>query len=109
MDENYQRRMAANEALFREANEATEQALSGDEDERVTAFRCECAALDCELPIELTLLAYERVRAYPRRFFVFPGHECADIETTVEARSNYLVVEKRDEGGRLAEATDPRV
>ena len=39
---------------------------------------------------------------------MLPGHETSDVEKVIERRDGYLVVEKVDEAGRLAEATDPR-
>jgi hypothetical protein len=39
---------------------------------------------------------------------VIPGHENLEIETVVEDRADYIVVEKRGEAGRIAEAEDPR-
>jgi hypothetical protein len=56
----------------------------------------------------LTPRAYERIRSKPRRFVVVAGHEVEAVETVVETGDGYAVVEKRDEAGRLAEASDPR-
>ena len=108
MDEPLQRRVAANESVFREVNDAIERGLWPGEDESLVAFRCECASLDCNQLVELTPKAYERVREHPRRFLVLRGHELAEVETVVEAHEDYVVVQKRDEAGKLAEATDPR-
>ena len=99
---------AGNEALFREVNEAIERGQwPGEEDSR-TAFRCECAQLDCSELISLAPREYERIRATSRRFVVALGHEVEEVETVVETGDGYVVVEKRDEAGRLAEAGDPR-
>jgi hypothetical protein len=107
MDEELQRRIAKNEGLFREVNEAIERGQwPGEEDSR-TAFRCECARLDCNRMISLTPREYERIRSTPRRFVVVSGHEVETVETVVETGDGYAVVEKRDEAGRLAEASDP--
>jgi hypothetical protein len=38
---------------------------------------------------------------------VLPGHEEPAIESTVEVHPGYLVVEKRGEAGRIAEAEAP--
>jgi hypothetical protein len=90
MDERLlQRKIAANEAVLREANEAIERGLWPGDEDRVVRFRCECAELECNQAVELTTRGYERVRANPRRFFALPGHELG-------------------EGGELAEAMDPR-
>src|SRR3982074_2664737 len=108
MDEELQRRIAKNEGLFREVNEAIERGQwPGEEDER-KAFRCECARLDCSELISLTPREYERIRSTARRFVIVTGHEVDGVETVVETGDGYAVVEKRDEEGRLAEASDPR-
>jgi hypothetical protein len=58
--------------------------------------------------IELSVREYEDVRAHPRRFVVLPGHELGELETVVESRSGYVIVEKRDLAGEVAEQHDPR-
>jgi hypothetical protein len=108
MDEGLQRRVAGNEVLFREVNEAIERGQWPGEEDSPAAFRCECARLDCNELVSLRPREYEHVRATPRRFVVMPGHEVRELETVVETRSDYVVVEKRDEAGRLADASDPR-
>ncbi|HEY4451512.1 MAG TPA: hypothetical protein VGN13_07955 [Solirubrobacteraceae bacterium] len=108
MDDTWQTRIAENEAAFRLVNEAIERGhWPGTEDEP-TAYRCECARLGCNRMVALTPHEYEAIRANPRRFFVLPGHELAEVEDTVAVREGYLVVEKRDQAGEVAEATDPR-
>lgn len=108
MKDELERRIAANEARFREVNEAISRGQWPGEGNAAIGFRCECSALGCNGLIELTLPEYERVRAHPRRFIVLPGHLREEAETAVEARPGYTVVEKIDEAGKLAEATDPR-
>ena len=71
-------------------------------------MRCECARLGCNRLIELSVHEYEEIRANPRRFVLIPGHEFPDIETVVESRGGYIIVEKRDLAGEVAEAHDPR-
>ncbi len=108
MDDALEQRLAANESIFREVNEAINKGgWPGDEGSAV-GFRCECARLGCNALVSLTPQDYERVRAYPRRFLMLPGHELEDIEIVVEAMPGYVVVEKRDEAGRVARAADPR-
>jgi|SRR5579875_3445621 len=109
MDESrLQERMARNESLFREANEAIARGLWPGEEGRRVPFRCECARLDCRVAVELTVRDYEAVRAHPRRFIVAPGHVFPEIEAVVEPAAEHLVVEKQGEAGAVAEATDPR-
>ncbi len=108
MTERVQLRVAANESVFREVNEAIERGVWPGEEDSLVAFRCECASLECDQLLELTPNEYERVRADPRRFLLVGGHELPDVETVVETYERYVVVEKRAAAGEQAEASDPR-
>jgi hypothetical protein len=101
-------RLGLNEALFRSINERIEAGTWPASRDEVTAFRCECAALGCNLLLEMTLAEYEAVRRHPRHFLVVPGHELPGVEVVVTRTDNYLVVEKFGEAGEVAEDTDPR-
>jgi hypothetical protein len=103
-----QRRAAANEATIRDVNEGIERGQWPGEEDAPVGFRCECARLGCNRLIELTVHEYEEIRSYPRRFVVIPGHELPDVETVIEAGPRYVIVEKRDQAGEVAEAHDPR-
>ena len=110
MDVDQQRRLAENEALFREVNEHVEGTA---EEFRVhadmpQAFICECIDAGCVERVTLTLNEYEDVRANPRRFFVVPGHEELAVERVVAERPGYSVVEKVGPGASVAEERDPR-
>jgi hypothetical protein len=108
MDDVAKKRIGANESVFRETNEGIERGLwPGEADQRVP-FRCECARLDCGEAVRLTPVAYERVRANPRRFVVVDGHEIPEAEFVVERHLDYLVVEKAGEAASVAEERDPR-
>ena len=108
MEGKKQRRAAANQATIRDVNEGIERGQWPGEEDAPVGFRCECARLDCNLLIEVTPRRYEQVRAHPRRFIVAPGHEQPEVETIVETAPGYLVVEKDEGAGAVAEATDPR-
>jgi hypothetical protein len=100
-------RIAQNEGLFREVNEAIERGLwPGEED--TAPFRCECAALECNAVVTLDVHEYERIRQHPRRFFVLEGHEVPDAEEVVQRGTGWVVVEKRGQAGVVAESIDPR-
>ncbi len=106
MDRDLERRLAGNEDTFRDVNDGIARGQwPGEPDEPIT-FRCECARLGCNTLIALTLREYEAVREHGRRFVLVPGHELPEVETVVERGEGYLVVEKRDEAGRLAERLD---
>jgi hypothetical protein len=98
-----ERRMTANEVLARRINEAVEyeRPRNGDSGER---FVCECVRQGCTEALDLDLDEYFHVRSHPRRFIVLEGHEDPAIESIVEIHPGYVVVEKRGEAGRLAEA-----
>lgn len=99
---------AANEATIRDVNEGIERGQWPGEEDVPVGFRCECARLGCNQLMELSVHEYEEIRAHPRRFVVVPGHENPDVETVIEARAGYVIVEKRDQAGEVAEARDPR-
>lgn len=103
-----QRRLASNETVFREVNEGIERGQWPGEPSKPVRFRCECARLGCNLLIELTLAAYEAIRANPRRFMTIDGHQVAELERVVERHEGYIVVEKLDEAGEFAAKEDPR-
>lgn len=108
MDDHAQRRVARNEVLFRETNEAIERGQWPGEPDKIVRFRCECSRLECGEAVEVTLAEYEHVRNFPRRFVVLRGHDLAEIETVVSGNDRFVVVEKQDAAGELAAATDPR-
>ncbi len=108
MEGKKQRRAAANEATIRDVNEGIERGQWPGEEDTPVGFRCECARLGCNQLIELTVREYEEIRANPRRFVVLPGHEFPDVETLVESRDGYVIVEKLDQAAEVAERHDPR-
>lgn len=108
MSEDTQQRLAGNEKVFRDVNEGIVRGQWPGEPGAPITFRCECARLGCNVLVGLTLAEYEHVRADGRRFLVVDGHEMPEVERVVERHDHYLVVEKLDEAGRLAEESDPR-
>jgi hypothetical protein len=108
VERNKQRRAAANEATIRDVNEGIERGQWPGEEDTPVGFRCECARLGCNQLVELTVREYEEIRANPRRFVVVPGHEFDEVETVVESRGGYVIVEKQDQAAEVAEQHDPR-
>jgi hypothetical protein len=101
-------RLGLNQALFRSINERIEAGTWPAEQSEKAAFRCECAAVGCNLMLEMTLAEYEAVRLNPRRFIVAPGHELPEVEVVVRRAETYFVVEKVGDAGEVADDTDPR-
>ena len=103
------KRLAQNEALFREVNERIdEQAATHLGDGHLYDYFCECANSDCTLRVSLTVREYEEIRRDPRRFLVAPGHEMPEIEAVVARNERYWVIEKHGEAGAYVEHLDPR-
>jgi hypothetical protein len=106
-----EKRLARNEALYREVNERVSEVAEQFDAETDTpiGFICECGAAGCTEQIPMTLSEHETIRADPTRFAVVPGHELPEIETVVERHPGYLVVEKRQaDAQEVALETDPR-
>ncbi|MBA2383435.1 MAG: hypothetical protein H0V68_02045 [Actinobacteria bacterium] len=104
MDER-DKRLAQNEALFREVNERVqEHAAEGG----VHHYLCECANPDCTFRITLPVDEYEAVRADPRQFMVLPLHYTPEIEELVVEGAAYWIVRKTGEEGEYVEQLDPR-
>lgn len=108
MNDDSERRLARNEVLFRQTNEAIERGQWPNDPGKLVRFRCECSRLDCGEAVELTLAEYEQVRSFPTRFLVALGHETPEVETVVSRQPDYLIVEKQHEAGETAAAFDPR-
>ncbi len=78
-------------------------------DAGATEFICECNDSKCSERVEITLEEYERVRADGTRFLLAPGHGDGSIEKVVDARANFVVVEKVQSAARaLVRRLDPR-
>jgi len=95
--------MAQNEALARRINDRIEYQRPRN-GESSDSFICECVRADCGGVLDLSIGEYSHVRGHPRWFVVLPGHVEARVESTVEVHPGYVVVEKRGEAGRTAEA-----
>jgi hypothetical protein len=103
-----EKRMAQNEALFREVNErikATADELRTDID---FEYFCECANADCTFQISLTSAEYERIRSDPTQFVVLPLHFTPEVEKLVGENKDYWIVRKTGDAGEYVEKLDPR-
>ena len=107
MDKDTESRLARNESLFREANEAIGRGLWPEQEDTAIRFRCECAS-QCGQPVELSHREYERIRQNGRWFIVLEGHEVPGVEEVVEHHGDWVVVQKTGTGGDVAAELDPR-
>jgi hypothetical protein len=103
-------RIGLNEAVFREVNErisdlADDYGLASEPLDLV----CECGDPACVERITMTQTEYERMRADPTHFAVFPGHEKSDVDEVIDRRETYDLVRKREGApADVAKQTDPR-
>ncbi len=109
MDEERERRVGLNEAIFRQVNEQIRHL--GDElgiDNGMITVICECGDAMCTERLELPLADYERIRDDSLLYAVASGHVVPDVEEVVERRNGWEVVRKLGEASKIAEETDPR-
>jgi hypothetical protein len=109
MDER-ERRLAQNEALFREVNERVNDIADAERQPQhdLTGYVCECANPDCTFVLQLSGDEYETVRADAAQFVVLPDHYTPEIESLVSRHERYWIVKKSGEAGDYAERLDPR-
>lgn len=105
------RRIAENEARFRNANEKIEAAFERLEpNSHSIPFVCECGRPDCFQIIRLTFEEYELVRQHPRHFACAPGHQITGegLGRLVQENRTFVISEKTGLAGAVAEELDPR-
>jgi hypothetical protein len=109
LNDEQERRVGLNEALFREVNEQI-HSLVDDESvggNSITVI-CECGDVNCTERVELLLSDYERIRSDNLLYVIARGHNIPAVERIVERRDGWEVVRKFGEAGEVAEETDPR-
>jgi hypothetical protein len=96
------------QALFRAVNEQTLTVIASNALGRLTEVLCECSDDECIERIPLSTEEYDRVRLFPTRFLVRPGHISPETDRLVERTERYTVVEKTGESAAFALRLDPR-
>jgi Tfp pilus assembly protein PilX len=102
---NRNERISKNETVMRAANrelQHAEEEVSNGSATRLEVL-CECGRDDCDGVLTITLGEFEEVHSQGDRFVVLYGHNTPDIETVVEEREGYLVVDKFGEAEEIAE------
>jgi hypothetical protein len=102
--EDRQIRLAKNQALFRSVNQEIEHIADAQAAAGPLSFLCECASPACGAHLELPQGEYDAIRQNPTHFFVLPDHVYPEVETIVDDRDRYVIVEKFGVGGRIAQA-----
>jgi hypothetical protein len=103
VDEAQEKRLALNEALFRDVNERIREISDtfGQKDATYD-FLCECSDPECAERVVLTPAEYEYVRADSTRFVVAKGHAMPEVESVVERAKDHVVVEKEGAAADVA-------
>ena len=103
MDEAQEKRLAVNEALFRDVNERIREISDTfGRPEETYDFLCECSDPMCAERVTLSRAEYEDVRSESTRFVVAKGHALPEIESVVERAKDHVVVEKEGPAADVA-------
>jgi hypothetical protein len=87
-------RAARNEEVFRDVNQRIEEGAEQHAVSGALPFHCECARACCLETIQIPPARYAEIVRERYNFVVIPGHEEPQIERTVKAEPDFLVVEK---------------
>jgi hypothetical protein len=85
---------AGGRSLIREVNDRVEELSSEWEENGRSVVFCECAETGCLEKIEISHIAYERIRDSAMHFLVKPDHVDLARELVVAETDEYVVVEK---------------
>jgi hypothetical protein len=98
-------RIAKNETVFRAANREIEHAVqeAGGGTDQLIEVLCECGRPGCRGVITVTVADYDGVHSQDDRFVVLRGHESIEVESVVEERAGYIVVDKFGEAEDIVE------
>ena len=100
-------RLARNETILRAANREIEHASTevGEGLASDIEVLCECGRARCDAMLTLTIGEFETAHAEADRFIVARGHQDPEIETVVDDRGAYLIVDKFGEAEDVAESS----
>jgi hypothetical protein len=107
VEEGQEKRLAMNEALFRDVNERIREiSHTFGQKDATYDFLCECSDPRCAERVVLTPAQYEHVRADSTRFVLAKGHAMPEIESVVEHAKDHVVVEKEGVAADIAVRLD---
>jgi hypothetical protein len=99
------RRVAENEALFRQVNEHVVGERRSTESFEIL---CECGDAACMEHLHVTTAAYRQARSQSTDFLLKPGHAIPEFETVVESNELFEVVRKTGQAATLVTDLDSR-
>ena len=89
--------LIANEKLFRRRNEALIKVAEFNDTRATLEFFCECSDVTCRQIIRLSADDYKKIHNNRRNFILKPGHETSEIESVIETKKSFNIVEKLSE------------
>ena len=98
------RRVAENEALFRQVNEHV--VAGGRRPSENFEILCECADTSCMDHVSVTTESYERARGQATDFLLKPDHVKPEFETVIESHDGFVLARKTGEAAALARKHD---
>ncbi len=103
-------RAAHNQSLYRSVNERLKDLNETFDDvsAQTGEWICECADTECTRRVTAPRADYEAVRRNGRTFIVYPGHVFSNVERVVASHEHFVIVEKLNDSGEIAEELDPR-
>lgn len=96
---------ARNQSLCREVNERIEALAETVGDLQLI---CECASLECQEILNLSVAEYERIRSSSVRYPIALGHDLPEVENVVEVADGHAVVQKLGQAAEVSAHLDPR-
>jgi hypothetical protein len=90
------RRLAANEAIYRKFNERMQKSINTSDKHAVMPmyFFCECSDEKCQKQIKISPEEYNKIHKDKNKFTLICSHEVEQIEDVVNKNSEYCVVKK---------------
>lgn len=91
-----ERRFIENEVMFKNINAQISRFVTdgASQPDKLIPFYCECSNRDCRLRIKLTPGEYRQQHKNKRFFVVRKGHDLPEVETIIDKKQNYYLVEK---------------
>jgi len=99
MDSERDKRIAYNEAWFRDLNKRKARWMKSGLP--TAGFRCECGDSACGVRLQLSKGDWDEARSEPNRFVVAPGHVAYDVEVVVKEHADFWLIEKQGEAEEL--------
>jgi hypothetical protein len=91
-----ERRLAQNEAIYREFNERMQESINTSDNHATMPmyFFCECSDEKCQKQIKISPREYNKIHKDKSKFTLVCGHEVKKIEDVISENPEYCIVKK---------------